>query len=79
MNPRGHLSLSHPAGLNLLIWQPPTLLMAVNAVDSAFKGNNCKTQFPVVTNQNKAGGRGQRANKTLGWKDGKKLTKDKLL
>lgn len=53
--------------------------MAVNAVDRAFKGNNCKTQFPVVTNQNKAGGCGQRANKTLGRKDSKKPTKDKVL
>lgn len=79
MNPRGHLSLSHPAELNLPIWQPPTLLMAVNAADSAFKGNNCKTLFAVVTNQNNAGGRGQRAKKTLGWKDSKKPTKDKLL
>lgn len=46
--------MSHPTKSNLLIWQPSAPLMAANAIYGAFKGNNCKIQFPVVTNQNKA-------------------------
>lgn len=54
MNPGGHWRVSHPTKSNLLIWQPSAPLMAANAIYGAFKGNNCKIQFPVVTNQNKA-------------------------